>query len=96
MTGFEVNIHMSISYTSETKQISRKFNFENSFAIVHMKHHWESNPDSLIPKPTLQEYLPHLQLIPSVQITFRRDEKVKMFSEKIKISETKIEGMDDS
>lgn len=55
VAGFEINIQTSISYTAETKQITRKLNFEKSFAMTVIKSNWESNPESPTLKPTLQE-----------------------------------------
>ena len=55
VAGFEINIQMLISYTAETKQITRKLGFEKSFATAVIKCFWESNPESASSKPTLQE-----------------------------------------
>lgn len=55
VTGFEIDIQTPISYTAETKQITRKLSFEKSFVTAVMKGNWDSNPKSLTPRLSLQE-----------------------------------------
>lgn len=51
VTGFEINIQMSVLYTAETKQITRKWSFGKSFAITVMKCNLGIKPRKFDSKP---------------------------------------------